>query len=214
MQQLQLARDEAGVGRIAAPGRHVDDIQAGVDGGAYRRQLGHNQRRRMRCRRDGEVVCQGALGRREAGQAQLDVLRRGEPGTQGGSAAHTPLVMRVPMRVMRPLRLSERTDDSTSVDPFSEGASKAAHSSSPALSDCSVSLSWSSSQSSSRACDAACSSAKRPASMGGHTAVDMAAGRVGLGRADPPIRSEFQIDSKAQSRSCSAEHLQQVFGDG
>lgn len=82
--------------------------------------------------------------------------------------------MRVPMRVMRPLRLSERTEVSTSVEPFSEGASRAAHSSRPALSDCSVSRSCTSNHSSSRACDAACSSARRASSMGGHTAVDMA----------------------------------------
>ena len=81
--------------------------------------------------------------------------------------------MRVPMRVMRPLRFSERTEVSTSVEPFSEGASRAAHSSRPALSDCSVSRSCTSSHSSSRACDAACSSARRASSMGGHTAVDM-----------------------------------------
>jgi hypothetical protein len=78
------------------------------------------------------------------------------------------------MRVIRPFRLSERTEDSTSVEPFSEGASRAAHSSRPAFSDFSVSCSCSSSQSSSRTWDAACSSARRVSSMGGHTAVDMA----------------------------------------
>jgi hypothetical protein len=78
------------------------------------------------------------------------------------------------MRVISPLRLSERTEDSTSVEPFSDGASRAAHSSSPAFSDCSVSRSCTSSHSSSRTWDAACSSARRASSMGGHTAVDMA----------------------------------------
>ena len=86
----------------------------------------------------------------------------------------TPLTMRVPTRVTRPLRLSERTEVKTSVDPFSDGASSAAHSSRPAFSDCSVSLSWTSSHSSSRCCDFACSAASWAASMGGHTAVDMA----------------------------------------
>jgi hypothetical protein len=81
--------------------------------------------------------------------------------------------MRVPMRVITPLRLSERTEVSTSVEPFSEGASRAAHSSRPALSDCSVSRSCTSSHSSSRACDAACSWVRRASSMGGHIAVDM-----------------------------------------
>jgi hypothetical protein len=88
----------------------------------------------------------------------------------------TPFTMRVPTRVTSPFRLSERTEVSTSVDPLSLGASSAAHSSSPAFSDCSVSLSCTSSQSSSRCCDTVCSRASCAASMGGHTAVDMAAG--------------------------------------
>jgi hypothetical protein len=82
--------------------------------------------------------------------------------------------MRVPILVIRPLRLSDRTDDSTSVEPFSDGASRAAHSSKPAFSDCSVSRSCTSSQSSSRACEAACSSTSWASSMGGQMAADMA----------------------------------------
>jgi hypothetical protein len=128
----------------------------------------------MGCRGYGEVVCQRALGWWETWQTKLDVLRGVSSCTRTERGRHTPLVMRVPMRVMRPLRLSERTEVSTSVEPFSEGASRAAHSSRPALSDCSVSRSWTSSHSSSRACDAACSSARRASSMGGHMAVDMA----------------------------------------
>lgn len=82
--------------------------------------------------------------------------------------------MRVPIRVMRPLRLSERTEVKTSVEPCSEGASRAAHSSRPALSDCRVPCSCTNSHWSSRACDAACSWFRAASSMGGHTAVDMA----------------------------------------
>lgn len=99
--------------------------------------------------------------------------------------------MRVPMRVISPFRLSERTEVRTSVEPFSEGASRAAHSSRPALSDCNVPCSCTNSHSSSRACDAACSWLSAASSMGGHTAVDMAMRlqgtltRTGLGRRQP-----------------------------
>ena len=64
----------------------------------------------------------------------------------------TPLTMRVPTRVTRPFRHSERTEESTRVDPFSDGARSAAHSSSPALGDCKVSRNCTRSHSSSRAC--------------------------------------------------------------
>lgn len=124
------------------------------------------------------------------------------------------------MRVMRPLRLSERTEVNTSVDPFSEGASRAAHSSRPALSDCSVSRSWTSSHSSSRACDAACSWARRSSSMGGHIAVDMTA--VGFqGRTQHPPAHTQKTDaakqqgripswSATQARWAGAESTQQI----
>lgn len=128
----------------------------------------------MRSRGYDEVVCQRAFGWWEACQTELDVLHGVSCCMGMESARHTPLVMRVPTRVMRPFRLSERTEVSTSVEPFSDGASRVAHSSRPALSDCSVSRSCTSSHSSSRACDSACSCKRRASSMGGHTAVDMA----------------------------------------
>jgi hypothetical protein len=102
------------------------------------------------------------------------------------------------MRVIRPFRLSDRTEDSTSVEPFSDGASRAAHSSRPAFSDFSVSCSCSSSHSSSRAWDAACSSARRVSSMGGHTAVDMAANYLLPRHGDLGVvfPGQFIIDAK------------------
>lgn len=113
---------------------------------------------------------------------------------------HTPLVMRVPIRVMRPFRLSDRTEESTKVDPFSDGANKAAHSSRPAFSDCRVSRSWTSSHSSSRFCDAVCSSARRASSMGGHTAVDMAAAVIRQQQGGTTTKSS-QVKSGPRSQS-------------
>lgn len=171
VQQLQLAGDEAGVGGVAAPGDDVDGIEAAVDGGAHGGELGDDERGRGGGRRDGEVVRLGAARGRQTGDAQLDVLRArvssGQRQTARGET-RTPLTMRVPTRVTRPLRLSERTDDSTSVEPFSDGASRAAHSSSPALSACSVSVSCSSNHPSSRCCDDAWARASWSAAMGGH----------------------------------------------
>lgn len=47
----------------------------------------------------------------------------------------TPLVIRVPTRVMKPLTLSDRSEDNTSVEPGSFGANKSAHSVRPSLND-------------------------------------------------------------------------------
>ena len=74
VQQLQLPGYEVGIGGIAAPGSHVDDVEAAVDGGPNRGELGHNERRRMRCSGYGEVVRQRAFGRWEACETELDVL--------------------------------------------------------------------------------------------------------------------------------------------
>lgn len=63
----------------------------------------------------------------------------------------TPFTIRVPTRVTKPFRLSDLTVDTTKVDPCSVGASKAAHSSRPALRDLRVVRSDDSSHSSSRA---------------------------------------------------------------
>ena len=41
---------------------------------------------------------------------------------------HTPLMIRVPILVTKPLTFSERNDDRASVEPGSVGASKATHS--------------------------------------------------------------------------------------
>ena len=111
--------------------------------------------------------------------------------------ALTPLTIRVPVRVTKPFRHSERWLDTTSVEPASLGAKRAAHSSSPALSDWNVSCSEARSHCSSAACisryqrmfvkmltaerrwrkrtrDCSSSRASWSGAMGGHTAVDMA----------------------------------------
>jgi hypothetical protein len=101
--------------------------------------------------------------------------------------------MRVPILVMSPFRLSERTDDSTSVDPFSLGASSATHSSKPALSDCSVSCSCTSSHASSRAHEASSSLRSCASSMGGHTAADMVDANIYLGRSARCVYSVWAL---------------------
>lgn len=46
---------------------------------------------------------------------------------------HTPLTILVPIRVTYPFTLSERSDDSTSVEPGSTGANSFTHSSNPSF---------------------------------------------------------------------------------
>ena len=63
----------------------------------------------------------------------------------------TPLTIRVPTLVMKPLTLSDLGDDTTKVEPGSLGASKAMHSSRPLLKETKVSCKLMRSHSSSRA---------------------------------------------------------------
>jgi hypothetical protein len=64
----------------------------------------------------------------------------------------SPFTMRVPTLVTKPLRLSDRYEDKARVEPFSDGASRAATSSSPAFRDCNVSCRAARSHWSSLAC--------------------------------------------------------------
>ena len=64
---------------------------------------------------------------------------------------HTPLMIRVPILVTKPLTLSERSEDRARVEPGSVGASKATHSCSPLFRDARLSCSKFSSHSSSQA---------------------------------------------------------------
>lgn len=66
-------------------------------------------------------------------------------------AIRTPFTIRVPTRVTKPFKLSDLTVDTTNVEPCSDGASRAAHSSRPAFRDFKVVRSEDSSHSSSRA---------------------------------------------------------------
>ncbi len=175
MQQLQLASNEVCISSISAPNSYINDIQAAVDRSANGRQLGNDESRCLWSRRNRNIITKGAFWRWKGGYAQLDVLRMVINGCASSETVSqlTPLTMRVPILVMRPFRLSDRKEDSTRVDAFSEGASKAAHSSRPAFNDCSMSRSWTKSQSSSRAWDWACSWPSWTSSMGGQTADDM-----------------------------------------
>jgi hypothetical protein len=56
VQQLELASDKVGFGRISSPDGHIDDVQAAVDGGSDRGELGDDQRRCLGGRGDGQVV--------------------------------------------------------------------------------------------------------------------------------------------------------------
>ena len=67
---------------------------------------------------------------------------------------HTPLTMRVPILVTKPLILSDLSDDRASVEPGSVGASRARHSCSPLLRDARFSCSRFRSHSSSQAYNA------------------------------------------------------------
>ncbi len=64
---------------------------------------------------------------------------------------HTPLTTPVPTLVTKPLTLSDRGEDRTSVEPGSRGASRAMHSSRPSLKEAKVSWRELSSHSSSLA---------------------------------------------------------------
>ena len=105
----------------------------------------------------------------------------------------TPFTIRLPTRVTNPLTLSDRAEDTTSVDPGSWGANSAMHSSRPLFSDASVCCSEASNHSSSRAChvsDRCCGHEKgsqiydtsvasssftsSAGDIGGQTAIDMA----------------------------------------
>ena len=66
---------------------------------------------------------------------------------------HTPFTIRIPTLVTKPLTLSDLTDEITSVEPGSFGASRAIHSSRPLFRDARVSCSELRSHSSSRACE-------------------------------------------------------------
>lgn len=70
-----MARDEFGVGRIASPGRDIDDVQAAVDGSSHRGKLRDDEGGRMRCRGEDKVPGRGAFGRWEAWETELDVLQ-------------------------------------------------------------------------------------------------------------------------------------------
>lgn len=76
VEQTQLASHKVGIGGIAGPRGHVNDIQTGVDGGPDGRQLGHDERGRVRCRRYGQLDGGCSARRGEAGQAQLHMLQR------------------------------------------------------------------------------------------------------------------------------------------
>ena len=77
-------------------------------------------------------------------------LIRGQCDEKDGRR-HTPLMIRVPILVTKPLTLSDRKDERASVEPGSLGASKATHSCSPLLSDARPSCSRFRSHSSSQA---------------------------------------------------------------
>lgn len=70
---------------------------------------------------------------------------------RGIGLEHTPLTIRVPTRVIKPLRLSERWEETTRVEPCSVGASRDDTSSRPALRSLSVSCKAARSHSSSLA---------------------------------------------------------------
>ena len=73
----------------------------------------------MGSRREDGVCCLGG------GRGRLDAL--------------TPLMIRVPTLVTKPLTLSDRRDDRTRVEPGSWGARRAVHSSRPLLNEARVS---------------------------------------------------------------------------
>jgi hypothetical protein len=72
-------------------------------------------------------------------------------GSVGSRSLISPLIIRAPSLVTKPLRLSDRCDDMTSVDGWSDGASSADTSSRPAFREWSVSWRDESSHSSSLA---------------------------------------------------------------
>lgn len=85
----------------------------------------------------------------------------------------SPLTIRVPTRVMKPLRCSERREESGSVEPGSAGARREAHSSSPDLRERRVVWREVSSQESSLASTAASSVCSSLGGIEGNTRVDI-----------------------------------------
>lgn len=85
----------------------------------------------------------------------LSLMRNSLMGVQWKEGKrHTPLIIRVPILVTKPLTLSDRNDDRASVEPGSFGASKATHSCSPFFRDARFSCSRFRSHSSSQAYNA------------------------------------------------------------
>lgn len=162
VQQAQLPRDEVRVLCIACPSGRVYDVQASVYQRAYGDQLLQDQCRRLRrggyCEAiafSSEIVT-GLARYVQAWQSHVDSLggrfnNAFQAARLDSSVVRTPLTMRVPALVTKPLTHSDLWVERARVEPFSVGASSAAHSSRPSLRDCRVSWRDNKSHSSSRA---------------------------------------------------------------
>jgi hypothetical protein len=106
-----------------------------------RDQLRQDQFGRPRCLGQIQTGTGGTTRRRQRCQAKLNILRPISHLSyrESDPAIHTPFTTLVPTLVTKPLTFSDRSEDSTKVEPGSLGASKTAHSCKPSFSEASES---------------------------------------------------------------------------